>query len=467
MARWTRRGCGVGASIVLLAGLAGCGADEEADQAREADGPMAIVVDTDLGIDDVLALAFLTQRPDVELRAVTLSGVGVARCDPGLQDLAALLDELGAADVPIACGREAPTVGEAAYPDDQRDLAAGLFGLSVADPGVEPVASAGSAGELIASEVRAGATTVLALGPLTNVADAMAEDPGLAEEVDRIVAMAGAVSVPGNVQSQGVLPASEWNVYIDPEAAQAVLDSGVTLELVPLDATSDLPLDAAFAEATMALPASPAASIAQELLIEAPFTWRGGTFSLWDPLAAVLLLEPELAEVDDTQIRIGLGASDWGATLAGESGATVSYVVSADGPTAAGALLAAWAADGRSIRPLADLPADVVVDAADGCAIDPDGAPAGDLLISLRGPGSPVQVVVLAITGDQTAADLEPLAEGFDGTIPSWLSLVAAWTLPDDAPVHPTLELGAGRYAVVCADLRSAEVTVGGVLDVG
>src|SRR4029453_9977189 len=74
--------------------------------------------------------------------------------------------------------------------------------------------------------------TIVALGPLTNLATALARDAGRLARAGRIVVMGGAISVPGNVT-----PAAEFNIHVDPEAAAMVLSAGLPVELVPLDGT--------------------------------------------------------------------------------------------------------------------------------------------------------------------------------------------------------------------------------------
>ena len=92
--------------------------------------------------------------------------------------------------------------------------------------------------------MRLGRSTVLTLGPLTNLALALEADPSIASEIDHVVVMGGAFSVPGNVHLDAHPSASiaEWNVYVDPVAAERVLDSAVPVTFVPLD--TQVPVDA-------------------------------------------------------------------------------------------------------------------------------------------------------------------------------------------------------------------------------
>ena len=100
--------------------------------------------------------------------------------------------------------------------------------------------------------------TLLATGPLTNVAEALGRDPSLAGRLEMVYAMGGAVSVGGNVRLPGTGGKAEWNFFVDPRAARVVLSSGVPVTLVPLDATNRAPVTVAL---TRPPPEEPSTSI--------------------------------------------------------------------------------------------------------------------------------------------------------------------------------------------------------------
>jgi len=135
-----------------------------------------VVVDTDLAFDDIMALLYLLQRDDVAIDAVTITGTGEAHCDPGVRNALALLALGGAPDTPVACGRETPLQGTNAFPDEWR---AAVDDLSMVDlPAVERGADPRGAVRLLLDTLN-GDTTLITLGPLTNVAEALREDPEL------------------------------------------------------------------------------------------------------------------------------------------------------------------------------------------------------------------------------------------------------------------------------------------------
>src|SRR5205807_704281 len=126
-------------------------------------------------------------------------------------------------------------------------------------PAVEPrVASVDAPGVIADAAARyGGSLTIVALGPLTNLALAVERDAAAIRGAGRVVAMGGAVDVPGNVT-----PDAEFNAHVDPEALARVLDAGVRLDLVPLDATRQVTLE----------PAAPTWSIRRA---SCPCSWSG------------------------------------------------------------------------------------------------------------------------------------------------------------------------------------------------
>ena len=127
-----------------LAALAGCAVpyddDGEMTPTGQFDGgapPAAdatpVVVDTDLGGDDLVALAFLLRHPSVRVEAVTIAGTGLVGCDPGVDLVADLFTALDEDPVPVACGREEAGPGGAQLPQDWRVLAATGSGLPRSD----------------------------------------------------------------------------------------------------------------------------------------------------------------------------------------------------------------------------------------------------------------------------------------------------------------------------------------------
>jgi len=119
------------------------------------------------------------------------------------------------------------------------------LGLSL--PEGQNSASNLTAVELLTSVIQSSPikVTVLTLGPVTNVAEALQKSPSLIDNIERVYLMGGAVNVPGTVGTSGVgitNTTAEWNIYVDPYAANFVVQSNAPITLVPLDATNQVPM---------------------------------------------------------------------------------------------------------------------------------------------------------------------------------------------------------------------------------
>ncbi|MFT3899949.1 MAG: nucleoside hydrolase [Gordonia sp. (in: high G+C Gram-positive bacteria)] len=181
-----------------------------------ADHRTPVFLDCDTGIDDSLALLYLLSRPDVELVGVA-STAGNVPTDVVVANNLAWLDFCGRPEVPVHPGSPGPLVAPLRTAEDTHGPhGVGHSQLPPATVTASPVdarrawvrAAAAHAGDLVG----------LAIGPLTNLALALRDDPYLPARLDRLVIMGGAFGVPGNTT-----PVAEWNMVVDPEAAAEVL----------------------------------------------------------------------------------------------------------------------------------------------------------------------------------------------------------------------------------------------------
>jgi purine nucleosidase len=158
-------------------------------------------------------------------------------------------------------------------------------------------------------------TTLIALGPLTNVATAILATPGVTERLGRIVAMGGAIRREGNVT-----PAAEFNIFADPEAAAIVFRSGVPITLVPLDATmrAIFPGEAAARLAGSEVPVERAVGQLGSFVSAVYRTYYGiDGFALHDPLAVGAAIDPTLVTTQDLWVSVETrGELTAGATVA-------------------------------------------------------------------------------------------------------------------------------------------------------
>jgi pyrimidine-specific ribonucleoside hydrolase len=292
-----------------------------------------VIIDTDMAPDDWLAILYLLQNPGVEVRAITVTGTGEAHCGPGTRNALDLLALAGCPDVPVACGRATPLAGDHAFPDFWRDLVDNLAGLALPP---SPHSPAGvPAVDLLTQIVETSSQPVhvLALGPLTNLGEALQTRPALAQRLAMITIMGGAVHVPGNVGTSSGIDneTAEWNIYIDPLAANLVLASGAPVTLVPLDATNDVPITPEFVQHLAAVAHTPRAQFAGDVLVQLDSFIRTGHYYFWDPLAAVLVTHEDVARYQTELLRVVEAESrHCGRTQVDAHGYPVRVAVAAD-----------------------------------------------------------------------------------------------------------------------------------------
>lgn len=291
------------------------------------DGRIPLIVDNDMSFDDVMAIAFLLNRPEVELIGVTVTGTGIAHCGPGARNARDLLHELGGPEVPTACGSEEPLGNGLPFPDPWRDGADDMFGLGIDGvPGTPKTTAVELLTELIRGSDRP--VTILATGPFTNLAEALAADPGLADGIERLVIMGGAVDVDGNATEDGGAAPAEWNFAADPLAVEAVWEAGIPMVLVPLDATNDVPITRAFVDELQRDSAAGTANLVEELLLRNALSIDVDYF--WDVLAAMWLVKPEVVTTEEAGISIVPGGAEAGRSIRSDDGAMVTLATAAD-----------------------------------------------------------------------------------------------------------------------------------------
>jgi inosine-uridine nucleoside N-ribohydrolase len=270
---------------------------------------MHVIVDTDAGADDLMAISFLLSRRDVRIDAITVAN-GVAHVRAGARNILRLLSLAGRADIPVYIGRDGPLTGSAAFPAEWRKAADELPGVTL--PRLARIPQTEPAARFLArrlsnrqSPVRSP-VRVLALGPLTNIAEALDAAPAAAHNIPDIVVMGGAFGVPGNLGDAGASynsnTVSEWNMFVDPSAAAKVFaaaspsapGSTPKLRLVPLDATRKVPIDSAFLAKFTRDARTPLAHFVAQVLGTNRNLIAQGAYFAWDPLAAVALVDPEV-----------------------------------------------------------------------------------------------------------------------------------------------------------------------------
>lgn len=194
-----------------------------------------VLIDTDPGIDDAVAIMFAIGSGELDVKAITtVSGNLTAdRCSVNARKV---LELVGAGHIPVAKGMQTPLVRP--YPRDPFSHGDdGLGNLGLPEPSL--IEDERFAPDLIVETVNAhaGEITILGLGPLTNIALAVMRDPGLPRKVKELIVIGGAYGFDsaGSLRATGDNPASEWNIYVDPEAAKIVFEAGFELTALGLD----------------------------------------------------------------------------------------------------------------------------------------------------------------------------------------------------------------------------------------
>ncbi len=292
-----------------------------------------VIFDTDMAHEDMFAALFLLSHPNVDVRAITVSGTGEAHCGPGVAHALGLIELSGHKDIPVACGSETPLVGNHAFPAEWRQAADDAYGVEIPKGGAP---STLSASDLIIDIVQGSneSITIVAVGPLTNIAEALQKSSDIRAHIKEIYIMGGALEVEGNVGNSGVgiqNQHAEWNIYIDPVAANIVFKSGIPIILVPLDATKDVPVTRNFYKALNKNRNTPTANLVYEMLTANLDLIDSGGFQFWDSLTAAVFTDQSLASFKDVQLVVveeeGLES---GRTKPDSNGAMIKVAVGAN-----------------------------------------------------------------------------------------------------------------------------------------
>ena len=295
-----------------------------------------IIIDTDPGQDDAVAILLALASPELEVLGITTVAGNVPLHLTSL-NARKICEVAGRPDVKVFAGADHPLKRPLTTAEHVHGRT-GLDGPSLPDP-VMALAPQHAVDFIIAT-LRAeppGSVTLATLGPLTNIALALSQAPDIAPRIKEIVAMGGGFFAGGNVT-----PAAEFNIYVDPEAARAVLAAGIPLTLIPLDCTHQALTSRARVERLRQL-GNRTGQVVAELLDfferydEEKYGTDGGP--LHDPCVIAWLLQPGLfttrhinvaVEVDSSLTR-GMTVMDWWRVTERAANATVCGTIDANG----------------------------------------------------------------------------------------------------------------------------------------
>jgi purine nucleosidase len=278
--------------------------------------PRQIIIDTDPGQDDAVAILLALASPELEVLGITAVAGNVPLALT--QKNARIVCELaGRSDMAVYAGCDAPLVRKLVTAEHVHGKT-GLDGPQLADP-VMPL-QADHAVDYIIDTLRSapsGTITLCPLGPLTNIAQAFRKAPDIIERVQEIVLMGGAYFEVGNIT-----PAAEFNIYVDPEAAAEVFLAGVPLVVMPLDVTHKALTTQARVDAFRAMGTRVGDMVAEwtnffERFDKEKYGSEGAP--LHDPCVIAYLLQPDLFKgrhvnvVVETgsELTLGMTVADW------------------------------------------------------------------------------------------------------------------------------------------------------------
>ncbi|MFN4059170.1 MAG: nucleoside hydrolase [Paracoccus hibiscisoli] len=277
--------------------------------------PQKIIIDTDPGQDDAVAILLALASPELEVLGI----VAVAGNVPLAltQVNARKVVELSGCDVPVFAGCDRPLSRDLVTAEHVHGKT-GLDGIALPEPSLplQPLHGVDFIIDTLRAEA-AGTVTLVPIGPLTNIAEAFRRAPDIIGRVQQIVLMGGAYFEVGNIT-----PAAEFNIYVDPEAAAEVFAAGVPLVVMPLDVTHKALTDRAWVEAMRALPGRCGPAVAGWTdFFERFDTAKYGSLGapLHDPCTIAWLLQPDLFQGRDINVEIetegrwttGMTVADW------------------------------------------------------------------------------------------------------------------------------------------------------------
>jgi purine nucleosidase len=287
-----------------------------------------ILIDTDPGIDDAVAILLALAAPELEVASL-VAVAGNLPLDVTERNARAICELAGRPDIPVCAGAARP-ISRAPITAEYFHGESGLGTLILPPPAMtlQPQDGVDFTIDLLRGAPPASVTWC-ALGPLTNVALALIKAPEIARAVGELVLMGGASRELGNTT-----PVAEFNIHADPHAAEIVFDSGLPITMIPLDATHQVRSTAPRVARIRALGTRVAAAVGELLRPE-----RLEPAALHDPCVIAYLLAPELFQGSRVNVAIecvspltmGMTVVDWRGVSGRPANAAVLHTADADG----------------------------------------------------------------------------------------------------------------------------------------
>lgn len=255
-----------------------------------------ILIDTDPGVDDAIALMLAVRSDYFNIQAIT-TVAGNTSIENTTRNARYILNLLNRNDIPIYSGATEPLIGKL----HTAEFVHGTYGLGGLQPSNEVKLTHDAVDQMIRIvKAHPHPLTIVTLGPLTNLAKAITKDVSILENIDEVVIMGGAIDEAGNMTR-----AAEFNVFVDPEAADIVLRAKVKKTLVPLDACNhvELPLSH-FEEIKETALRENAIKMVQDYIKNTlAFESESGA-KAYDPLTIYYLINPAACTLKEYDVRV-------------------------------------------------------------------------------------------------------------------------------------------------------------------
>ncbi|MEO1777811.1 MAG: nucleoside hydrolase [Pseudomonadota bacterium] len=299
--------------------------------------PRKIIIDTDPGQDDAVAILLALASPD-EIEVLGITAVaGNVPLELTAKNALVICELAGKTDVPVLAGCDRP-LGRALVTAEHVHGSSGLDGPDLPDPTM--ALTDGHAVDFIIDTLRSeapGTVTLCPLGPLTNIATALQRAPDIADRVQQIVLMGGAYFEVGNIT-----PTAEFNIYVDPEAADIVFKSGIDIVVMSLDVTHKALVTKPRNDAFRALGTPVGVAVAQMTDFFERFDkekYGSAGAPLHDPCVTAYVIRPDLftgrhvnVTVETTsELTMGMTVADWWGVTDRAPNATFIGDIDADG----------------------------------------------------------------------------------------------------------------------------------------
>lgn len=272
-----------------------------------------ILIDTDPGIDDSLAILLALASPELSLEGLSVVH-GNCSLEQAVANGLSILELANASRVPLAKGCELPLVQPSLLAPETHGNS-GLGYANLPKPRSRPTVQHGS--DLLIEKIMSnpGEFTLVAIGPLTNVALAIRKEPRMVDALKELIIMGGAIRHEGNTTAL-----AEFNTYVDPHAAHIVYHAGIPITLVPLDVTYQCVLMASDVERLLKIdsPISQFIRDATDFYMEYHDSYQGiKGCVINDPLALALTFAPELCDYQELPVDVDIsGGVSTGKTFA-------------------------------------------------------------------------------------------------------------------------------------------------------